>query len=351
MEANLSRLTRLQICYPLSARARDWTLKMLPQMQLEDLDIKLSRSDFSWDDFTLKENTLKSLTAYGRSRSRDTCFVRTFVATQWHSLTSLRCHYVCFAMDHDINLPNLRILGLICCRVNGWAHLCNSVTMLERLELRSTKFMEMRTRDILSALPSHISQALKSLFVKFDDVIDDVDAPWFSAYASSFTNLREFRSNQTSVATLTALLTHCTSLETLRHSEDSVLLTAISDAHLKILSEHAPTRLWSVILRKGHFSPEGLAGFVNSLPISVKYLQLEACHGLTPPILRAMSRLPLRELKVEAMEVQKEHYHELELISKNEIPSTLKFRFYCYYDDPDLEESDSDLENSEESDI
>jgi hypothetical protein len=331
MKANVARVTNLIIGDLWSATLREWLVNMLPQMQLEDLNITLKLSDLSWDVFTLQENTLKSLIAYGcfeplgLNFREDTSFARTFVATQWHSLTTLRCDSLCFALDQAINLPNLQSLELTSCRLEGWDHLCNSFTMLKRLKLEWTEFVGLRIRDVLSTLPPRIRRTLRALVVFFDRIIDGENASWFSAYASSFTSLQEFNSDQISVETLTSLLPHCPLLEIVqRHGGHDRHETLPTDAHLKTLSERAPPSLRYVSMKQGNFSSECLAHFVQSCGASLQFLDLDCCSGLTPSILRAMFQLPLRELSLMYMTVRPEHRQELERMYYQEKPQTLR---------------------------
>jgi hypothetical protein len=301
-------------------------------MPLKDLNIALTCPDLSWGVFTLQKNTLRILDAIGRFNpsnrhpSLDASFVRTFVATQWHSLSSLRCASLCFTLDRVIYLPSLRILELDRCRVEGWENLCSSVTVLEKLKLKSNEFVGLRTSDILSTLPRRIGRNIEVFEIRFDHSIKDHDASWFSAYASSFTRLREFSTDQISVETLTALLKHCPSLETLHF-----YAFPASNALLKILSKQMLLNLKSVTLHGGKFSSEVLADFVKSCPI-LQYLSLYTCQGLTPSILRAMFQLPLlRELSLGNMSVREEYLQELNRISHQEKPVQLKNFSYSYY--------------------
>jgi hypothetical protein len=101
------------------------------------------------------------------------------------------------------------------------------------------------------------------------------DGPWFSAYASSFTSLREFASDQISAQTLSVLLKHFSSLEKLQYFGYYVPFTRKvhpTDLHLKILSEQLLLNLQSLKLHAGYFSRKVLADFINScstLPCSM----------------------------------------------------------------------------------
>jgi hypothetical protein len=169
-ELNFSkRLTKLQISDLTSTTLCVWLLKMLPQMHIEDLDIDLSDTDLSWDAFTLRENSLKTLGATGRREllsslnfKRKSSFIRSFVATQWLSLTTLHCRYLHLVMDQALNLPNVGTLELDGCRVEGWEHICNSVTALKHLKLHAVDFAGLQTRDILLALPTRIRRTIES---------------------------------------------------------------------------------------------------------------------------------------------------------------------------------------------
>jgi hypothetical protein len=139
-------------------------------MQLQDLYIHLAHTDLSWDALTLQENTLRTLEVNGNpdllsdwNFKRKTSFIRSFVPTQWQSLTTLCCQDLPLAMDQAINLPNVGTLELDGCRVEGWEHLCNSVTMLKNLRLFSVDFVGLRARDILSVMPIRVRWTIESL--------------------------------------------------------------------------------------------------------------------------------------------------------------------------------------------
>jgi hypothetical protein len=177
-------------------------------------------------------------------------------------------------------------------------------------------------------LPTRTSGTLESLEVNFRRGIDGYDA----LSASAFINLLEFVSNQISPESLTALLTHCRSLEKLSYvrwigeRQDA----EPADSHLKVLSKRLPPNLKFLKIHYGAFSSKVLADFVKSCH-TLQCLDLEYCYGLTPSILRAIFQWPLlRELSLEGMHIARQHEEELDRISKMETPPKLKLRYHSW---------------------
>ncbi len=101
----------------------------------------------------------------------------------------LECLNLSFQVVTAVDLPNLRTLKLTDCAVTGWENLCSSLSVLNNLTLDGTHLVGVQTRSMLSFLASRVRLGLQYLEFRTEE---DMDHLWFSDYAASFQNLREF---------------------------------------------------------------------------------------------------------------------------------------------------------------
>lgn len=324
-QAKLSNVTDLRISF---GQQTAWLRTMIPLMSLTSLEILSRGSESNWDVFTLPPNTLRILKVletprHGRPVEGVTSFLKTFFVHHYNSLSFIELRSLSFSVDFVPDLPNLLTFVLRNCEVRGWETLCKSFSSLKHLILERVNLFSTPFKEILLEIPSNTLRSIESLDVRFN-----VQAPgphWLDASVASLTSLRKLCITRISIDTLTLILVHCLKLEEFScKTWFSTQETRLTDTHLEVLSQLAARPLHTVRLSDGNFTSTALSKFIAAFPASVECLELSRFRGLTPQILQAMLRLPLRELTLDCMEVPPQHRRQLESIWRQVNPPVLK---------------------------
>jgi hypothetical protein len=345
-EANLAKLTKLSMARLRSTSLILWLQSVLPRLRLKTLEISFSKSDLSWDAFSLQKNTLKTLSVTGcpdllsnSDFKMDTSFVRTFVAPQWLYLSSLQCESLYLEIDVHISLHNLRYLSLTSCRVEGWENLCKSLIKLDSLRLDSVELVGVPTKFILAWFYENTIRSLLRLSVTFSKSTTDYEGPWLSICAPYLESLRYLNVSHISADTLQEVLDKCTKL-------DHLELSGIKDqpeshpnnALVSALSRSNPKSLVYLLITQSRFSREGWLNLIRSCPTTVKTLILREFQGLTPTILRELLKLPIQNLELECFVDQQKEAKMYEHIVDTEAPPKLS----VYHEFRTRDESDDE---------
>jgi hypothetical protein len=218
--------------------------------------------------------------------------------------------------------------------LEGWDNLCGSLTSLKHLVLQEVDLVGITHESILSALPTQVPASLETLGVVNlrHPKVTNGGTPWLDACSTPLTSLRTLEVGRITVETMENICNRYPKLEGI----SCHVMTAEphetrnDDKYLETFLQLASHELETLKLIGGSYSEQALDKFIAAFPDSVKCLELSSSRGLTPSILCALLKLPLRELSVEYAWVAQEFKREMERISESQRPLELKIFKWMY---------------------
>jgi hypothetical protein len=331
LKVDWSALTSLTLSIPAypEASTRTWLQTMVPRMPLKNLTMSIHHWNESKHAFPVQNASVKSLKVRGGSVKKHlklgTKFWQTFFAPNCKTLTTLRLQDVKLTMNSNMELPNLQSLVILHCSLEGWDKLCRSLTSLTHLQLCDVQLSGVHTEEILSFFPPDSIRSLVTLRIGCVSKSNRLPSPWLNAFATSLLSLRSLSVDAISVDALENVLRNCPKLKEYSHLPFEYRRgTGATNEHLQVISQFAPASLKVLALRLGQFSTRDLTAFAASFPVSVTFLDLCGSHSLSTGSLRALFRLPLRDLFLQGMSVPPEYQSEVEHVLQTERPVRLR---------------------------